>query len=209
MKTKTQLAQAITVIAPSAAYENELAASREAVLSTAVDVENRKVSLDSKLRAHGVLMASHFDVIENGVIKCKWFDLQGKAKEAKINPEATLFYAMFPESNDRVAHLTKEQIAFMPKDKLRELGLFSKGTAHSYWAKVKFFGSEKEAAAKTKVTKTDTLDQANAKVLLKMLTALDKAEPASAPLSFKVLQLLVSAADLMGVDLKGLSFDEA
>jgi hypothetical protein len=135
----------------------------------------RKTSEVLAVYAQG--MSQAFDLKDNqGNVTTKWYDLKGKLKQG-VNDERALFVADMTEAG------------------------YEKGTIDVYWQRVK------EASGRTKpqnrVSGGVDVDAENVKNLKTMLNRIDNAEPETAPLSFKVVALLLEAADLMGIDTKG------
>ena len=152
--------------------------------SKVVDLSNARRGFVGSLRKTSEVLAVYaqgmsqaFDLRDNqGNVTTKWFDLKGKLK-AGVNEERALF----------VADMTAAG--------------YEKGTIDVYWQRVK------EASGRTKpqnrVSGGVDCDAENIKNLKTMLNRIDNAEPETAPLSFKVVALLIEAADLMGIDTKG------
>lgn len=125
-----------------------------------------------KTYADGISLA--FDLRDNeGNITTKWYDLKGKLKVG-VNAEREKFKA------DMLA------------------AGYEQGTIDVYWQRVK------EASGRTKtknrVTGGNSVDDSNIRDLKTILNRIDNATEESAPLSHKVVALLVEAADLMGIN---------
>jgi len=126
------------------------------------------------LQTYANALCQHFNLVDNqGKVTTPWYDLQGKDGKA-VEEERKKFKAAMESAG------------------------FDSDTANTYWGRVK----DKSGRVKTKnkVTSKVDVDAENVKALKTILNRIDTTEPESAPMSFKVVKLLVQAADLMGVD---------
>jgi len=126
------------------------------------------------LKTYAEGMNQAFDLRDNeGNVTTKWYDLKGKLK-AGVNDERAKFVADMKAAG------------------------YEQGTIDVYWQRVK------EAAGRTKtknrVTGGNSVDDSNIRDLKTILNRIDNATEESAPLSHKVVALLVEAADLMGIN---------
>ena len=165
MTTKTKLAQAITVISPSATYESELTIARDAVANVALKT-------GEVIKHYADIMNAHFDLRDNeGAVTSHWYDLKGKLR-AGVKVERELF----------------------------KQAMLSRGCKPAYidvqWQRV----NEASGRVKTvsKVTGGNSVDDATTRDLKMILNRIDNAD--NAPLSMKIVALLVEAADLIGID---------
>jgi len=102
-----------------------------------------------------------------------WYDLKGKDGEA-VKKERALFVTAMESAG------------------------FAKPTIDVYWQRVK--EASGRVKANNKVTSKPDVDAENIKALKAILNRIDTTEPENAPMSFKVVKLLVQAADLMDID---------
>jgi hypothetical protein len=108
-------------------------------------------------------------------ITTKWFDLKGKLAKG-VKEERALFVADMTEAG------------------------YETGTIDVYWGRVK--DASGRIKSTNKVTGGTSVDDANIRDLKTILNRIDNAETESAPLSNKVVAILLMAADQMGIDTK-------
>jgi hypothetical protein len=75
---------------------------------------------------------------------------------------------------------------------------FETGTIDVYWGRVK--DASGRVKTNNRVSGGTSVDELNIRDLKTMLNRIDNAETENAPLSNKVVDLLIAAADLMGID---------
>ena len=122
-----------------------------------------------------------FNLVDNaGVVTTPWYELKGKLCEAVKSERAKFVDVM----------------AFR-----------GHGTAviDTYWARVKDASGRVKAISK--VTGAVDVDAATVKDLKAILNRIGNAERDNAPLSFKIVALLISAADLIGINVEAYGLD--
>jgi hypothetical protein len=105
----------------------------------------------------------------------KWYDLKGKLAQG-VKEERKLFVADMLEAG------------------------YDTPTIDVYWGRVK--DASGRVKSTNKVTGGNSVDDMNIRDLKTMLNRIDNAETESAPLSNKVVAILLMAADQMGIDTK-------
>jgi len=126
------------------------------------------------IKTYGAAMCQAFNLTDpQGNVTTPWYDLKGKLALGVKEERAKFVGAM-------------------------QSAGFEQGTIDVYWQRVK----EASGRVKTqnKVTGGIDVDAENIKMLKSILNRIDTVEPEKAPLSNKVVALLLMAADQMGID---------
>ena len=142
--------------------------------STRTAVANVAGKTGEVIGAYGVAMCQAFNLTDkDGNITTPWYDLKGKLSQGVKDERAKFSSAM-------------------------EAKGFAKPTIDVYWQRVK----EASGRVKTvnRVTGGNSVDDMNIRDLKTILNRIDNAN--DAPLSNKVVALLLQAADQMGIDTK-------
>ena len=126
------------------------------------------------IKTYGAAMCQAFNLTDpQGNVTTPWYELKGKLALGVKEERAKFVGAM-------------------------QAAGFEQGTIDVYWQRVK----EASGRVKTqnKVTGGIDVDAENIKMLKSILNRIDTVEPEKAPLSNKVVSLLLTAADQMGID---------
>jgi len=127
------------------------------------------------LNAYAKAMCQAFNLTDStGKVTTPWWELRGKLMKGVKEERAQFAKAM--------------------GDK------FDTGTIDVYWGRVK--DASGRVKSTNKVTGGSKVDDENIRTLKTMLNRIDNAEVETAPLSFKVVHLLLQVADQMGIDTK-------
>ena len=127
------------------------------------------------LNAYANAMCQAFNLTDNaGKVTTPWWELRGKLMKGVKEERAKFATAM--------------------GDK------FDTPTIDVYWGRVK--DASGRVKSTNKVTGGNSVDDMNIRDLKTMLNRIDNAETESAPLSNKVVAILLMAADQMGIDTK-------
>ena len=126
------------------------------------------------IKTYAAALCQHFNIVNNqGNVTTPWYERKGTDKK--------------PVTEERAKFVGAMQAAG-----------FETPTIDVYWQRVK----EASGRVKTqnKVTGGIDVDAENIKMLKTILNRIDTVEPEKAPLSNKVVSLLLMAADQMGID---------
>jgi len=126
------------------------------------------------LQAYADSMNQAFNIVDSlGNVAKPWYDLKGKLAKGVKEERAKFVTAM--ESKG-----------------------FETGTIDVYWGRVK--DASGRVKTNNRVSGGNSVDELNIRDLKTILNRIDNAETENAPLSNKVIDLLIAAADLMGID---------
>ena len=163
----------ITIVSP--AFPMTSVSQAVATLDTTrTNVVNVAGKTGEVIGAYGSAMCQAFNIVDSlGNVVKPWYDLKGKLAKGVKEERAKFVTAM--ESKG-----------------------FETGTIDVYWGRVK--DASGRVKTNNRVSGGTSVDELNIRDLKTMLNRIDNAETENAPLSNKVVDLLIAAADLMGID---------
>ena len=164
----------VTVVSPSFPLTN-VSLAIATLDTTRTNLVNVASKTGEVLQAYADAMNQAFNIVDSlgNVIK-PWYDLKGKAQKG-VKAERALFVTA-----------------------MESKGGFETGTIDVYWSRVK--DASGRVKTNNRVSGGNSVDELNIRDLKTMLNRIDNAETENAPLSNKVIDLLIAAADLMGID---------
>jgi len=163
----------IQVVSPSFQLTN-VSLAIATLDTTRTNLVNVASKTGEVLQAYANAMNQAFNIVDSlgNVIK-PWYDLKGKAQKG-VKAERALFVTAMETKG------------------------FETGTIDVYWGRVK--DASGRVKTNNRVSGGTSVDDLNIRDLKTILNRIDNAETENAPLSNKVVDLLIQAADLMGID---------